>query len=102
VPNVIRHIGKIIPSAEQHPTEKPPELAAWFIQLHSLPGETVLDAFAGSGTTGVACVRTGRKSILIEISEAYCRIIRERMERELAQPCLPALAPEHCRQEEML
>jgi len=42
----------------------------------------------GSGTTGVACIRTGRKFIGIEISHEYCDIAIERMERELSQPQL--------------
>jgi DNA modification methylase len=56
----------------------------------------------GSGTTGVACIRTGRKFIGIEISEAYCKIAVERMERELAQPCLPTLEPQSAKQDVLL
>lgn len=51
-------------------------------------GETILDPFAGSGTTGVACVRLGRKFIGIEISKEYCDIAVERIKRELSQPRL--------------
>ena len=67
VENVIRDIRKIIPNKNQHPTEKPVELAKRFILLHTRPGDTVLDPFMGSGTTGVACVQTGRNFIGIEL-----------------------------------
>ena len=59
---------------------------------HSDPDEIVMDPFAGSGTTGVACIRTGRRFVGIEIDPGYCALVVERMERELAQPNLPGLA----------
>ena len=55
-----RGIRKIIPSAEQHPTEKPWQLAAFFIGLHTQPGDTVIDPFMGSGAFGEAAVRMGK------------------------------------------
>lgn len=70
VANVVR-IPKIIPRADDHPTEKPWELAAFFIRLHSQPGEVVLDCFAGKGSTGVAAQKLGRKFLGIEIDEAH-------------------------------
>jgi DNA modification methylase len=79
VPNVIRDIGKIIPSADQHPTEKPPELAGFFIRLHSQKDEICFDPFLGSGTTMVACEQLGRKCFGIEIDPKYCAVILERM-----------------------
>jgi DNA modification methylase len=45
-------------------------------------GETVLDPYTGSGTTGVACIRTGRRFIGIEIEEKYCAIAADRLRRE--------------------
>ena len=61
-----------------HPTEKPIALIRWC--LHMLPdAETVLDPFAGSGTTGVACKLEGRKAVLIEANERYCEIAAERL-----------------------
>lgn len=85
IENIIRPgafgIRKIIPAADDHPTPKPWQLAAHFIRLHSLAGETILDPFMGSGTTGVACARMGRRFIGIEIEPKYfdmaCRRIRE-------------------------
>ena len=47
----------------------------------------------GSGTTGVACIRTGRRFIGMEISRHYCDIAIARMERELAEPFLPGIEP---------
>ena len=49
-----------------------------------VPGGVVLDPFAGSGTTGVACQQTGRKWIGIEIAEGNCEIAARRLEHETA------------------
>ena len=57
------------------------------------PRATVLDPFMGSGTTGVACIRTGRKFIGIEKDARYFDIARERLERELQQQTLPLDQP---------
>jgi site-specific DNA-methyltransferase (adenine-specific) len=97
VENVIRPNGlirKIIPSADQHPTEKPVELAAHFIRLHTTPDHTVMDPFMGSGTTGVAAVRLGRKFLGVEIDPGYFEIARKRIEAELRQGVLPLTEPE--------
>lgn len=75
-----------------HPTQKPVELIAYLIQRHK--AVAILDPFAGSGTTGVACIRAGRRFVGVEIEERYCRIAVRRMEAELAQPHLPGLEPE--------
>ena len=66
-------------SARVHPTEKPVEVMAWCIGL--LPqANTILDPFMGSGTTGVASVRLGRKFIGIEIDPGYFDIACKRIE----------------------
>ena len=84
IENIIRPgdygIKKIIPSAQQHPTEKPVELAAHFIRLHSKSGDIVLDPFAGSGSTGVACVQTGRKFIGVELDPKWFNHAKSRIE----------------------
>ena len=89
IENIIRPgsfgIRKIIPSADQHPTEKPVELSAHFIELHSVEGETIIDPFMGSGTTGVACGRMGRKFIGIEIEPEYFDIACKRIDAAYAQ-----------------
>ena len=62
-----------------HPCPKPLEFARWLVQKGSLEGETILDPFAGSGTTLRAAKDLGRKSIGIEIEERYCEIAAKRM-----------------------
>ncbi len=93
IENIIRPgaygIRKIIPRADQHPTQKPVELAAHFIKLHTRPGDTVLDPFMGSGTTGVACAQTGRNFIGIEIDAGYFAIAQRRIAEAQAQLALP-------------
>lgn len=69
-----------------HPTEKPVLLMELWIGNSSQPGDTILDPFMGSGTTGVACVRMGRKFIGIELDEGYFDIACERMRKAYAQP----------------
>lgn len=84
--------------ARVHPTQKLVSLMAWLIEQYTQPGDLVLDPFMGSGTTGVACVRTGRRFIGIEISEQYFKIAQRRIAEAQMQPRLfddkaPAPAP---------
>jgi hypothetical protein len=76
----------IVPGASEeragHTTQKPVSLMLELVELFTDPGEVVLDPFAGSGTTGVACLRLGRRVILIEKSEKYAALARERMRAE--------------------
>jgi len=72
-----------------HETPKPVELMQRIVETTTNPGDTVLDCFAGSGTTGIACIRTGRKFVGIEKDARYFEIARQRLERELAQGLLP-------------
>lgn len=62
-----------------HPTQKPEGLARVLIENSSLPNETVLDAFMGSGTFGVDAILAGRKFIGIEKNEDYFRIASKRI-----------------------
>ena len=64
-----------------HPTEKPVKLFVWIINKFTEKNELVLDPFMGSGTTAVACEQLQRKWIGIEISEAYCSIIKNRLSK---------------------
>lgn len=64
-----------------HPNEKP--LALITHLLENSPAGVVLDPFAGSGTTGRACKDLGRKCVLVEREEKYCRIIAQRMRQEV-------------------
>lgn len=73
-----------------HPTEKPIRLIVWTIEAIRVgEGATVLDPYMGSGTTAIACIRTGRKFVGIEIDEGYFKIACDRIRREYAQGRLP-------------
>lgn len=65
-----------------HPVPKPLGWMTWLVGLASRPGDIVLDPFAGSGTTGVAAVRLGRRFIGIEKDAGYAALARERIEAE--------------------
>lgn len=64
-----------------HPTTKPVSLMRWLVRLVTPPGGTVLDPFAGTGTTGEACHLEGFSYVLIEREPDYIRLIRERLSR---------------------
>lgn len=74
----------ILPDAalQGHPCPKPERWALGLISLLSDAGETVLDPFAGTGTTLVAAKRLCRPAIGIEITEAYCEIAAKRLQQE--------------------
>ena len=63
-----------------HPTQKPVALMEYLIKTYSNKGDLVLDNCMGSGTTGVACVRTNRKFIGIEKDEKYFNLASNRIE----------------------
>ena len=56
----------------------------WLVRLVTPPGGTVLDPFAGSGTTGEACVIEGFNAILIEMEEAHLPLITQRLSKPIA------------------
>ncbi len=62
-----------------HPTQKPVVLLEYLIKTYTNEGENVLDNCMGSGSTGVACVNTGRKFIGIELDENYFNIAKKRI-----------------------
>jgi DNA modification methylase len=64
IPNTITYSGGL--GNKIHPTQKPVELLTYFIELLTNKNDTVLDTFAGSGSTGIACNECGRNAILIE------------------------------------
>src|SRR5690606_15029615 len=68
-----------------HPTQKPVALMSWCL-THIPNAKTILDPFMGSGTTGVACVKAGRKFIGIEREPSYFDIACERIRKAYAQP----------------
>lgn len=73
-------------SGRVHPTQKPVALMEYLIRTYTNDGETVLDNTMGSGTTGVACVKTGRRFVGIERDGAYFRIAGERIAGAAAGP----------------
>lgn len=64
-----------------HPTQKPVALLEELIKTFSNEGDIILDLTMGSGSTGVACVNTGRKFIGIELDDTYFEIAKERIGR---------------------
>ena len=63
-----------------HPCPKPLGWMRWAVDLAARPGESVIDPFMGSGTTGVACAQLGRKFIGIEIERKYFEVACQRIE----------------------
>ena len=71
---------------EGHPAPYPVELAIRLIKLFSFAGDTILDPFAGTGSTSQAAIMTGRNSIANEIEPAYVDIARQRIRRTAREP----------------
>jgi len=65
-----------------HPTQKPLEVIKWCINLAG-DVQTILDPFAGSGTTGRAAKDLGKQAVLVEMDEQYCEIAAQRMAQEI-------------------
>jgi len=77
-------VALLVEGAE-HPTQKPIEIMVWSVQ--QLPeARTILDPFMGSGTTGVACVKLGRRFVGIEIEPKYFEIACKRIQAAYDQP----------------
>jgi len=74
-----------IPQKGEHPTVKPVELMEFFVKNHTKVGDIILDPFMGSGTTGVAALRLGRKFIGIEIDEEYYEMAKKRITDQAKQ-----------------
>lgn len=66
--------------SNNHPTVKPIELMTYLVALGSRNGDTVLDPFNGSGTTGIACIIGNRKYIGIELEDEYYNISKTRLD----------------------
>jgi site-specific DNA-methyltransferase (adenine-specific) len=90
----MRNVWEITPSQPKekahgkHPTQKPLKLLERILLASTKGGDTVLDPFNGSGSTGVAAFKLGRKYIGIEISEEYLKLSLRRLEEELKSPQL--------------
>lgn len=85
--------GYVRSEETRHPTQKPTELMAWCIEKAGNP-ETILDPYAGSGSTLVAAKKLGRHFLGFEISPEYCAISRRRLAEIDAQPTLFEPQPE--------
>lgn len=66
-----------------HPTQKPVDLLEYLVKTYTNPGETVLDNCMGAGSTGVACLNTGREFVGIELDLEYYQIAKERIEKHV-------------------
>lgn len=87
---------------KEHPTQKPLTLIEELIGLFSFEGQTILDPFMGSGTTGVAAVKLGRKFIGIEREPKYFDIARKRIQAALDAPDMFIEKPKPAKQEALL
>ena len=87
-PKSILEVSNANKKGNLHPTQKPVALYEYLIRTYTNEGDTVLDITMGSGTTGVACVQTGRNFIGIEIDEQYFSIAQKRIKDAQAQPLL--------------
>lgn len=75
------HLKKVSPSAMEHLTQKPAELAVRAMQYSSMLGENVLDLFGGSGSTLIGAEQTGRNAYLMELDPLYADVIVDRFQR---------------------
>ena len=79
-PRSVITFSKDVQKSALHPTQKPVALLEYLVNTFTNPGETVLDNCMGSGSTGVACKRTGRSFIGIELDDGYFDIAKRRIE----------------------
>lgn len=85
-----------------HPTEKPWRLFVELLEDFTNPEQTILDPFMGSGTTLVACQKTGRKGTGIELNPEYFEIACKRVEESASQPDLFIQPPKQEPQQEAM
>jgi len=77
------HFPPVMGYQEKHPCEKPLALMEHIITISTRPGDTVIDPFAGSGTTLAAAKYTGRRAIGVELDERYCEIAARRLSQDV-------------------
>lgn len=75
----------IVSANRLHPTQKPEQLMSWLVSLVSDPGDTILDPFSGSGTTGAVAIQLGRDFIGIEKDATFAALARDRLAAVAAQ-----------------
>jgi site-specific DNA-methyltransferase (adenine-specific) len=86
--NVFTHLTNSSDRHGEHPTEKPVSLMMEIVKKFTNPGDIILDPFMGSGTTGVAAVRLGRRFIGIEKDTRFFEIANGRISDALSRPDL--------------
>lgn len=79
-PKQLISIAKPHPSISVHPTQKPIDLMEYLVKTYTNVGDVVLDFTMGSGSTGVACINTGRKFIGIELDKGHFNTAKNRIE----------------------
>lgn len=84
-PTDVLNFDVVVNTKKHHPSQKPVALLERLIKMYSSSGDTVLDFTMGAGSTGVACVRTGRKFIGVELDAKYFDVARRRIEAETKQ-----------------
>lgn len=90
--NLLRYSSAFLPEGQyDHPTQKPVALMKRLVADATVSEETILDPFAGSGSTGVACLQLGRSFIGCEIDPAYFAIAQKRISEAAMQPALFAV-----------
>ena len=94
--------GRAVKDGKEHPTQKPVEVMEYCLQELPANARTILDPFMGSGTTGVACAKMGRRFIGIEIEPKYFDIACRRIEQAYAQPDMFVAPPKKATQEPLL
>lgn len=105
---IIRHLWNGMLKASErgearvHPTQKPVAVMEWAIRTAAPKAATILDPFMGSGTTGVAAVKLGRRFTGIEIDPGYFDIACRRIEAALKQPDMFIEPPKPAVQEALL
>jgi DNA modification methylase len=93
--------ARALRDGKEHPTQKPVEVMEWCIGRLPKSVTTILDPFMGSGTTGVACVKLGRKFTGIELEPKYFDISCRRISGAIARPDLFIERPKQPEQEVM-
>lgn len=78
LPNVV-NFSPIRGESRLHPNQKPGALVRAFIELHTAPGDLIVDPFAGSGETGVQALRLGREFLGFELDPKWCALANERL-----------------------
>jgi site-specific DNA-methyltransferase (adenine-specific) len=86
----------------EHETQKPIPLMRELVGLFTNPGDLVCDPFMGSGTTGIGCIKLGRRFVGCEINRHYFDIACRRIEQAYAQPDMFVQPPARATQEPLL